>query len=332
MRRTSIAALGTVLGLSLSACGSSGTSNLPASALPQATAFTDEAQWDHTHAPQPTPWPGSNDLLYISNRGNNSITVYRHNAFGNTLPVQIIAGSNTGLVNPGTLSEDSQGNLYVANGYGLQSPKDVDPYAAILVFAHGANGNVAPIRILAGPLTGLHHVEAMMVDKATGQTFVFDETQLSDAGESNLLRFPPNLGNEAPYARSAIGLFPAVELASDSTGQHIIEAHVAPCCNSFNNGIETLAKQFSNGATPSAFYDVAAFSVMGVADDPTTKTYLTTSRNGIYRLAENTTGHFPYMGSPATIRPAPVSVITSDTCGGQLDRSTRAGAVYVRRA
>jgi hypothetical protein len=64
-------------------------------------------------------------------------------------------------------------------------------------------------------------------------------------------------------------------------------------------------------------YSTQAISTSGVANDPTTKTYLTTDdANGILRLAENTVGTGPFMGQPEHLTPAPISVITSDTCGG----------------
>ena len=260
-------------------------------------------------------------LLYVGNVGNNSITVYRHDAAGNAAPVAVIAGPKTGIDSPGQLSEDAAGNLYVAN--------DSPSRPAILVFAHGANGNVAPIRVLSGPHTGLTAVEAMTVDQTTGDIFVFNDGPPQDTGASQYLRFSANAaGDQSPAARTSLAYNPAIELASDSTGRNLIEAFSMQCCNSFNNGITTLPKQFGNMSSPAAPFSIDAFDTSGVADDPTTKTYLATlgtggpAPAGIYRFAETTNGFFPYMGFPAKLSHPIVSVITSDMCGGQVAVAT----------
>jgi len=308
------------------ACSGGGTST---NVVPQAvtapigsqgnTGVQSEAQSEAELKPQQLYTQSSADLLYVGNVGNNSITVYHHDAQGNAAPLDVIAGSKTGISNPGQISEDPQGDLYVvSSGTGGTSP-------SILVFAHGANGNVAPIRKLAGPLTGFHNVRAMTVDQSTGKIFVVDNTG-GEGYPASLLRFAPNAtGNEAPFARGSI-TFWAYELASDSSGQNIIEAHITGCCSVSNAGVDTFVKQFANGTAPAEPFSIRYFSSYGVADDPTTKTYLVTSgpggtyaTGGIYRLAEKTTGAGPLAyPNPATWASAPVSVITSDTCGTQL--------------
>jgi hypothetical protein len=289
-----------------------------------------EAQSDQRYAARlaTNATSGANDRLYISNVGNNSITVYLHSASGNSRPMFIIAGPKTKLNNPGTLSLDALGNLYVANRGS----------ASVLVFAHGANGNVAPIRTLAGPLTGIHLIEALTVDQLTGKLFVFDMVP-GETGESALLRFPPDAdGNEAPFARSATGLDPAIELASDSTGQYIIESHFEPCCSGSSVGLMTVEKQFPNGAGLAPIRNITILGNNGVADDPTTQTYLTSTGYGIYRMAETTNGHGAYLSSyPASFSPPIVSII-NDTGAGQLATApgpdpytyaVHASAVYV---
>jgi hypothetical protein len=76
----------------------------------------------------------------------------------------------------------------------------------------------------------------------------------------------------------------------------------------------------------------------GVADDPSTRTYLETSTAlgcaqtcGIYRLAENAAGYGPFGPSHDTLSPAPVAVITSETCAQQI--AVGAGReIYVTRS
>jgi hypothetical protein len=313
MKKRSISILPVLALLSACSGGGSNSGSLPqtpaAAGVTGTVAAPNEAQSD-AQQQQPLSVPAGSDLLYVGNTGNNSITVYRHDVQGNNGPLYVIAGSNTGINSPGQLSEDAAGNLYVANG-GLNST------ASILVFAHGANGNVAPIRTIAGPATGLHRVVATTVDKATGKIFAVDDAAPLGQG-ANLLRFPPNSsGNQAPFASGAI-YFWGSELASDSTGKNIVEAHLPSCCHAWSSGIQTIVKQFSNNASLSPIYDITAQSDSGVADDPATKTFLVTTPVGIERFAETTMGYGPNNGVAPSFSPALAGTITSDTCGTQL--------------
>ena len=283
------------------------------------TQLTSEAQAGASR--QPEYVSSSADLLYIGNRGNNSITVYRHDASGNSAPLRVIAGIRTGLNNPGELAQDAAGNLYVANGASGSS--------SVLVFARGANGNVAPIRALGGPATGIHTIGAMTVDRTTGKIFV-EDVQYQTGGflvNVSLLRFAPNAnGNTAPYARSQPGLFPSNELTSDSTGRNLVDAHSTNAPNNMGNGIDTLGKQFSSNtpAIPSGGSSINSFFAAGIADDPSTRTYWVSTfdypnqMNKLYRLAENTVGNGTYEGNPETLSPRPAAVVSNVACSGQL--------------
>ncbi len=300
----------------LAACSGGGSSSGPLPQTPTVpagsssqTAPVNEAQSDTATPLQPLSVPSSNDLLYVGNTQNNSITVYRHDVSGNATPLHVIYGKRTQLNSPAQLSEDAAGNLYVANG-GFSS-------ASILVFAHGADGNVAPIREIAGPATRLHHVVGMTVDQATGKIFAVDDTMPLGQG-ATLLRFPPNWkGNQAPFASGTIAFW-ALELASDSTGKNIIESNLAECCIAFSAGVRTLPKQFYNGTSLNSIYDVNDEYSSGIADDPTTKSYLLTTPTGITRFTEDTAGDGADYGLPASFAPAIVGTITSDTCGTQV--------------
>lgn len=313
----------------LSACAGGTNSTLPplqsaaagqsASVLASSLAPVTREPVEELRLPQAVASTG--DLLYVGNTGSNTITVYRNDAAGNVAPMYVIGGPRTGIDHPGQLAQDAQGNLYVANGaYSAAGQSSSAP--AILVFAHGANGDVAPIRTLAGSLTGIHNIAAMTVDRATGKIFVDDYVYESDGYlvDVRMLRFPPGAtGNTAPYARSAAGLFPALELASDSTGQRLIEAHSTNAANNYGFGVDTIVKQFPNGgaAVVPPYGVIDAFQTTGVADDPTTKTYLV-SAGGIYRFAEGTTGVGATEGNVPSFTPLAESTITSDTCGSQL--------------
>jgi hypothetical protein len=292
----------------LAACSAGGgtSGSVPLTQAPSSAQT--EAQSDAQNEAVWLPLSGANDLLYIGNAGNNSITVYNHAAAGNTPPLAVIAGSKTGLAAPGQLSEDARGNLYVTNGASFFG-RAADP--SILVFAHGAHGNVAPIRKITGA-SGFTSIEAMIVDKGTGKIFVA-ANGVGAGDASTLMRFPPNAaGREAPFASGSFSYW-ALQLAADSSGKHLIMVHEPICCFAGSGGTETFVKQFANDAALSNLYLITGITPQGVADDPTSKTYLVTSNIGIYRLAENTVS----VGA-LDLKPAPVSLITSDTCASQV--------------
>ncbi len=297
--------------VSLAACTSGGTITSAIPATQDASSRARAVGEGFAAHPKPiAPRPdGSNALLYVGNVGNNSITVYHHDQQGNTAPVAVIAGPDTQITNPGQLSQDRQGNLYVANG---RADSFVVNPAAVLVFAHGATGNVKPIRVL----TGIPGITAMTVDQSTGELFVAQIAQMF--GQSQLLRFAPNAsGSQAPVAASQDELYPGIQLASDSTGKYIIEDHFGDAGDS-DTGVDVYPKRFANNANLETVHGIADTSGYGLADDPTTKTYLLTD-GAITRFAE-TTDTRVVPGTPETLVfvPPVVSIITSDTCGAQL--------------
>ncbi len=93
----------------------------------------------------------SSGKIYVANGLNTttpSVTVYPANANGNVTPIATITGSLTGLADPSGIIVDPSGRIYVGNE---NSPSF---NGIVTVFSAGANGNVAPIRTVTGPLTG----------------------------------------------------------------------------------------------------------------------------------------------------------------------------------
>jgi hypothetical protein len=106
--------------------------------------------------------------LIVSNSNTPSITIYSNAATvnGNVVPVATISGSNTNLGAPTQMilnNAATGGDLHVADG----------KTAAVLVFTNiaGANGNIAPTRIVSGANTTL--------DRSGGGTGPFTATGIA---------------------------------------------------------------------------------------------------------------------------------------------------------
>jgi hypothetical protein len=140
----------------------------------------------------------STGITYVS-AVDGGILEYAAGANGNVSPIREITAATNGPVNGFELAVDSANNLYVANGtdikvfapgaHGVAPPlRDIGVdragrlYAAdlanvaILVFAAGANGNVAPIARIAGTKTTLASPRYIGVSPA-GNMYVSDETE-----------------------------------------------------------------------------------------------------------------------------------------------------------
>lgn len=85
------------------------------------------------------------------------ISVFRAGATGNEAPLRIIAGSRTRLNGPGVPALDRSGNIYVPNRWGTGP-------GSVTVYGPDADGDVRPLRIIAGPATGLRAPSAVALD------------------------------------------------------------------------------------------------------------------------------------------------------------------------
>jgi hypothetical protein len=85
--------------------------------------------------------------LYIANYNGMSVTVYPPGASGNVAPAATITGANTGIGMLAAIAVDTAGTVW-ASGQAVDSTGRLRN--AILRFAPGTNGNVAPVAALAG--------------------------------------------------------------------------------------------------------------------------------------------------------------------------------------
>ena len=136
----------------------------------------------------------SQGRLWVANASGNSITAYAAGASGDAKPVARIFGSATGLNEPQALALDSGGNLLVANTFG----ESVTSYAVAFI-GIATNPNVAPLRTISGPSTGLSFPDGVDVD-GSGRVYVanqFGNDITTYAANAN--------GNVAPIATIAGG-------------------------------------------------------------------------------------------------------------------------------
>ena len=91
--------------------------------------------------------------IYVANSSSGAatsrVTVYAATATGNATPVASISGDSTGLDQPTGITLGGAGDIYVA------STAFTSNQYRITVYAGNANGNIAPLRTLAGINTGL---------------------------------------------------------------------------------------------------------------------------------------------------------------------------------
>ena len=127
--------------------------------------------------------------LYVANAATQ-VEVFAPPANGNVAPIRTIAGANTGITGPSDLFIDAQNTLYIANCGACSGFSGVE---AVLVFAAGASGNVAPIREITGSNTGFSGTTAVALDGA-GNMLVADSS-----GSPSIFVFPATAtGNVAP--------------------------------------------------------------------------------------------------------------------------------------
>lgn len=121
--------------------------------------------------------PVQRQYLYIANvnapsglpaNGGGDVEVFSFGASGNAAPARVLAGALTQMQVPADLLLDAANELYI-----LDIGTATSPQPQVLVFAPGANGNVAPIRAITGlaAVDGGVQCEEMTLDR-TGQNLL----------------------------------------------------------------------------------------------------------------------------------------------------------------
>ncbi len=150
--------------------------------------------------------------VYVTNLAGRSVTSFARGASGDVAPVRIIRGKRTGLTAAFAIAVGPGGNVYVVNS-------DDKSISGVLVFGPRTNGDVAPIRVIAGSATKMETPSGVAVDPH-GAIFVPDHGGSGNAGAVRVYAKDAN-GNVAPLysiAGSATRLRP-YGLTIDRTGE-----------------------------------------------------------------------------------------------------------------
>ncbi len=155
--------------------------------------------------------------IAVSVEGPRQIVVYAQGASGSDAPLRMIRGPRTGLGDPHGVFFDGQNDEIVVANHGNQNGRETLPGTvaggrrgggggergplvggrfdepSITVYPGQASGDVAPVRRIQGPKTGLNWPMAISVD--TGH----DEIAVANSGDSSIRIFSRIAsGDEAP--------------------------------------------------------------------------------------------------------------------------------------
>jgi sugar lactone lactonase YvrE len=143
--------------------------------------------------------------LYVLNSSGGpdtrgSITVYPPTANGNVAPQAIIANGvkdkRTKFESPAGMALDVAGNIYVTNDGSANGGSDSD---SITIYAAGKFGDVAPIKIISGPHTGLNLPHGIGID-SDGKIYVANDGSDNKGVDSVTVYAPGSSGDAKPIA------------------------------------------------------------------------------------------------------------------------------------
>jgi sugar lactone lactonase YvrE len=227
-------------------------------------------------APADEAFDSSGDM-FVVDHALKAVLEYAPGAAGSAAPIAKIQGANTQLSSPNSLGLDAAGNIYVSN-----------TNAKVTVFASGANGNVAPTRVVTGAAT---HIVGSAGEIAVGKAGDF---YVVSAGGNNILHFAVGAsGNAAPIHEivgGATGISSPLALAVGTSGR-AYEADAAgtlirvfaPHANGNVAPVKTIGGASSGFNTP-----------RGLALDSAANVYLSDcNANAVFVFGPGATGDVP---------------------------------------
>ena len=242
-------------------------------------------------------------MIYVSNFGNQSVTVYAPAARGNCAPVRRIAGPRTALAGPLGIAVDVRNNLYVANRAN----------ATVTVYGPTADGDVVPVRTLRAP--GNADVLAVAIG-SDGGVFVATCARRAGGGATAVVHYPA-AADESDYsiAGPRTGLTCPVGLAVDPGGTLFV-------ANAFGGVVSAFAAGAAGNAAPLWSFTAATSSTRSIA-----------CRAGALLLTGPGIYLYPSAATSST-RPAAVfgsspSLPLRHASGGAIDGHATAPTLYV---
>ena len=127
----------------------------------------------HLSGPQGVAVDLKNDELVVSNDNRFSILVFDRRADGNVNPLREIIGPLTGITTPEGIVVDPVHDEIILSDEGDPEANPVIP-ASLRVFRRTDNGNVAPIRVITGPNTGMLRPRQLQLDTERDELILAD--------------------------------------------------------------------------------------------------------------------------------------------------------------
>jgi 6-phosphogluconolactonase (cycloisomerase 2 family) len=237
--------------------------NLAASGQPAINVYDLNASYPGNDAPKRTITGGLTGLnrpaglavdsvnqeLYVANDvvGGSSITVYALGANGNVAPLRTLQGSLTGIEGPLGMAVDLVHDQLIVANY-----RTTDG-GSLAFFNRTADGNVAPIRTLQGPLTGFSDPQGVALDLAHDEIVVANSSFMTSA-MGNLLVFSRTAsGNVGPIRQISgpdTALCNPIGLVLDRVNDEIVAANSDFGNNSCSESVTTYARTAVADATP----------------------------------------------------------------------------------
>lgn len=144
-----------------------------------------------------------NKELFLTVQRSSSVVVYSRNASRKDLPLRQLIGDRTQIADPHGVVVDPKNNLLIVNNHGGTHAWDTADRAiagsgrfsppSITMYSLKASGDTPPLRVIAGPKTGLNWPMGMSLDREHGEIYV-----ANDGADSILVFRETDSGDVAP--------------------------------------------------------------------------------------------------------------------------------------
>ena len=108
-----------------------------------------------------------NDEIFVGDPGDRRVLVFKRDADGDARPLRTIQGPKTKLLQIVGISVDPVRDLLVVSTYSRLA----GGVTGLLIFKRTAQGDEAPLRVIAGPKTGITRLRQIGLDPESGNIF-----------------------------------------------------------------------------------------------------------------------------------------------------------------